>query len=128
MLPWWLSSKESTGQRQEAQVLSLGREDPLVTEMVTHSSVLDWRIPWIEEAGGLQSMGSQRVGYKGIDLAHTGPTQCLALHRVRPLSLPSIIKASRGEKRWDGTGEFIFRASSQCEIHRPEGGGQWGGI
>ena len=61
MLPWWLSSKESTGQRQEAQVLSLGREDPLVTEMVTHSSVLDWRIPWTEEPGRLQPMGSQRV-------------------------------------------------------------------
>ena len=61
MLPWWLSSKESTGQRQEAQVLSLGREDPLVTEMVTHSGVLDWRIPWTEEPGRLQPMGSQRV-------------------------------------------------------------------
>ena len=61
MLPCWLSSKESTGQRQEAQVLSLGREDPLETEMVTHSSILDWRIPWTEEPGRLQPMGSRRV-------------------------------------------------------------------
>ena len=46
----------------ETQVQSLGREDPLEKEMVTHSSILAWRIPWTEEPGGLQSMGSQRVG------------------------------------------------------------------
>ena len=39
---------------------SLGREDPLQEGMTTHSSVLAWRIPWIEEPGGLQSMGVQR--------------------------------------------------------------------
>ena len=39
-----------------------GREDPLQKEMTTHSSILAWRIPWAEEPGGLQSMGSQRVG------------------------------------------------------------------
>ena len=37
-------------------------EDPLEEEMATHSSILDWEIPWAEEPGGLQSMGSQRVG------------------------------------------------------------------
>jgi len=42
---------------------SLGGEDPLEKEMVTHSSILAWRIPWTEEFGGLQSMGSQRVRY-----------------------------------------------------------------
>ena len=42
-------------------VQSLGQEDPLEEEMTTHPSVLAWRIPWIEEAGGLQSVGSQRV-------------------------------------------------------------------
>ena len=40
----------------------LGQEDPLEKEMATHSSILAWEIPWTEEAGGLQSMGSQRVG------------------------------------------------------------------
>ena len=40
-----------------------GREDPLEQEMVTHSSILAWRIPWTEEPGGLQSMGLQRVGH-----------------------------------------------------------------
>ena len=42
-------------------VRSLGWEDPLEKEMSTHSSVLSWEIPWTEEPGGLQSMGSQRV-------------------------------------------------------------------
>ena len=45
----------------ETWVQSLGREDPLEKEMATHSSILAWRIPWIEEAGRLQSTGSQRV-------------------------------------------------------------------
>ena len=45
----------------EKQVQSLGWEDPLEEAMATHSSILAWRIPWTEEPGGLQSMGSQRV-------------------------------------------------------------------
>ena len=44
---------------QETQVQSLGREDPLEKEMVTHSSILAWKILWMEEPGRLQSMGSQ---------------------------------------------------------------------
>ena len=49
---------------QEMRVRSLGREDSLKEEdMVTHSSILAWEIPWTEEFGGLQSMGSQRVGH-----------------------------------------------------------------
>ena len=47
----------------ETRVLSLGQEDPLEKEMAAHSSTLAWKIPWMEEAGGLQSMGSQRVGH-----------------------------------------------------------------
>ena len=47
---------------QEMQVSSLGWEDPLGKEMATHPSILAWRTPWTEEPGGLQSMGSQRVG------------------------------------------------------------------
>ena len=43
---------------QETRVLSLGWEDPLEEGVATHSSILAWRIPWIEERGGLQSMGS----------------------------------------------------------------------
>ena len=48
---------------QETQVRSLGREDALEKEMAAHSSILAWRIPWTEEPGGLQSMGSLRVGH-----------------------------------------------------------------
>ena len=48
---------------QETRVRSLGWEDPLKKEMATHSSILAWRIPWTEELGGLQSMGSRRVGH-----------------------------------------------------------------
>ena len=44
-------------------VQSLGWEDPLEKEMATHSNILAWRIPWTKEHGGLQSMGSQRVGH-----------------------------------------------------------------
>ena len=46
---------------QEIQVQSLGQGDPLEKEMATHSSILAWKIPWAEELGWLQSMGSQRV-------------------------------------------------------------------
>ena len=48
---------------QETQVQSLGWEDPLEKEMAIHSSIIAWKIPWTEEPGGLQSMGSQRVGH-----------------------------------------------------------------
>ena len=46
----------------ETGVQSLGREDPLEKEMAIHSSTIEWKIPWTEEPGRLQSMGSQRVG------------------------------------------------------------------
>ena len=45
----------------EIWVQSLGREDPLEEEMATHSSILAWEIPWEEQLGGLQSMGSQGI-------------------------------------------------------------------
>ena len=45
------------------QVQSLPQEDPLEKEMATHSSILAWKILWTEEPGGLQAMGSQRVGH-----------------------------------------------------------------
>ena len=48
---------------QETLVQSLGQEDPLKKEIATHSSILVWRIPWTEEPGGLQPMGSRTVGH-----------------------------------------------------------------
>ena len=55
----WLSSKESACNAGDP-VPSLGREDPLEKEMATYSSILAWEIPWTEEPGRLQSMGSQK--------------------------------------------------------------------
>ena len=48
---------------RETQVQSLGQEDPLEKDITTHTSTLAWRIPWREEPGRLQSVGSQRVGH-----------------------------------------------------------------
>ena len=50
-------------QGDETWVRSLGQEDLLEKEMTTHSSIVAWEIPWTEEPGGLQSVGSQRVGH-----------------------------------------------------------------
>ena len=51
---------------QEMQIQSIGREDPLEKGMATQSSILAWRIPWTEEPGGLQSVGSPRIGQKPV--------------------------------------------------------------
>ena len=53
---------------RETWVQSLGREDPLEKEMATHFSILAWRIPWTEEPGGLQFMGSERVGHYWVEI------------------------------------------------------------
>ena len=62
-LPWWLKRAKNLPVMQETQVLPQGLEDPLEKGMATHSSILAWRIPWTEKPGGLESMGSQRVGH-----------------------------------------------------------------
>ena len=62
---FWASLVAQTVKRlpavRKTWVQSLGREDPLEKGMATHSSTLAWKIPWVEEPGRLQSMGSQRV-------------------------------------------------------------------
>ena len=60
-LSWWLRLQRLCLLMQEIQVPSLDQKDPLEKGMTFHSSILAWRIPWTEEPGGLQSMGSQRV-------------------------------------------------------------------
>ena len=52
----------SPPEMQETRIQSLGWEEPLEEEMTTHSSILAWKIPWMEEPGRLQSQGSQKVG------------------------------------------------------------------
>ena len=57
---------------KDTQALSLGWEDLLEEWIASHSSILVWRIPWTEEPGGLQSVGSQRVGHDSVtDIQHT---------------------------------------------------------
>ena len=62
-LPWWLRRQKHLPTMRETWVWSLDQEDSLEKEMATHSGTLAWKIPWMEELGGLQSMGSQRVGH-----------------------------------------------------------------
>ena len=56
---------------QKTQGQSLGQEDALEKGRATHSSILAWRIPWTEAPGGLQSLGSQRVGHDYVSNTHT---------------------------------------------------------
>ena len=68
-LPRWHSGKESALlQKQERKIWSLGLEDPFEKEMVTYSNILAWKIPWTEDPGRLQFMGSWRTGH---NWAHT---------------------------------------------------------
>ena len=71
IFPGGASGKEPACQcrRRKRLRFDLGREDPLEEDMATHSSILDWRIPWREEPGGLQSMTTQRVGHNWSYLA-----------------------------------------------------------
>ena len=71
----------------ETWVQSLGQEDLLEKEMATHSSILAWRIPWMEESGRLQSMGWQRVRLR-TSLTHSDkrmPQGCKDLTRPTPM-------------------------------------------
>ena len=87
---------------QETQVQSLGQEDPLEEGMPTHSRVLAWRIPRTEEPGGLQSMGSQRVG---SDLVHkAGTSQPTPFHAVPPL----LLEQTQGLVICESSHSFFF--------------------
>ena len=93
---------------QETQVPSLGGEDPLEEDMATHSSLL----PWTEEPGRLQSMGSQRVGHNSSDWAHTGSKET----RVEQ----KIFLISRGHWRRAG------QRDGQSQEAEPRGAkGEW---
>ena len=73
--PQWLSGKNlpAMQETQETWVQSLGQEVALEEGMATHSRILAWRTPWTEEPGGLQFVGSQRVGHDRSNLACMHP-------------------------------------------------------
>ena len=88
MLTASLESLSTMQGTQEMQVWSLGQEDPLEKGMATHSSILAWRIPWTEEPGGLQSMGSQRVVHDWSDLV---PASSDRFSSSFPICIPFIL-------------------------------------
>ena len=113
-LPWWFRQLKHLPTMQKIQVRSLGRKDPLEKEMAIHSSTLAWKIPWREEPGRLQSMGSQRVGHdwatslsylrsliqggycilKGCDPSSESSTTELAITSVGHSNAPSYLQHS----------------------------------
>ena len=95
---------KSMSAMQETQVRSLGQEEPLRKKMVTHCSILAWRITWTEEPGRLQSMGSQRVLHDLVSAAaakslQSCPTPCDPIDGSLPGSaVPGILQA--GTLEW----------------------------
>ena len=78
---------------RETWVRSLGQKDPLEKEMVTHSSILAWRIPWMEEPGRLQFMGFQRVRHHWATNTFTFSLRIIFLPLLTVLSSPKVIQA-----------------------------------
>ena len=113
--------------RHGTQVWSLGREDPLELGMATHSSILVWRISWVEEPGRLQSMGLQRVGHDWafmnvVAAADKSLQLCLTLcdpidNSPSGFPVPSILQARTLE--WVAI-SFSNVMSCQFEEHRAE--------
>ena len=106
---------------QETWVWSLGREDLLEKETVTHSSILAWRVAWTEEPGRLQSIGLQRVGHDWATNTHF--TQLLkseiwdTFFRVSPDLLPAVPKPRQLSFRF----AFFFPHFTVLDNHLPPG-------
>ena len=83
---------------QEMQIRSLGREDPLELEVVTHSSILAWKIPWTEEPGGLQSMELKRVRH----------------HWVNEHAWDARARSKLVGRGWDIKSSFVLRLCLKC--------------
>ena len=98
---------------RETRVRSLGWEDPLEQEMATHSRTLTWKIPWMEEPGRLQSMGSQRVGHNWA----TSLFHLVRIVRGRPVDIDfpawRYLLTSHAVK-WANTREIIEREVSKA--------------
>ena len=86
---------------QEIWIQSLGQENPLENRMATHSNILAWRIPWTDEPGGLESMGSQRVRHHFVTKQQQSFTLHMALtgpkyHTYTGFSPPSLEQIPQG--------------------------------
>ena len=86
----------------ETQVQSLGWEDPLEKEMATDSSILAWKIPWMEEPGGLQSMGLQRVGHDWV--TELNWTEC---RRCKRRQFYPLVGKIPWRRKWQPTPVFM---------------------
>ena len=125
-------------------VWPLGQEDPLEEEMATHSSILAWRIPWTEEPGGLQSMGSYRVEPKWLSvklgLKHFIANLCLFLWkrkqgkgRGRGNRCPSVVAAKMSWTDLAAKLSFSSFVGFHCKYvfghnMRPEASVFWSGM
>ena len=110
-VPWWLRWKNLPAM-QVTQVQSLGWEDPLEKGMATHSCILAWRIPWTEEPGRLQSMGSQRVRHDWATNTYLTPYSLVAQMIKNTPEMPETRVRSLGledtlEKEWLPTPIFL---------------------
>ena len=110
---------------RETRVQSLGQEDPLEKEMVTHSNILAWRIPWTEKPGRLQSTGSQRVGHDwatSLSAAGTRWGKSPGLLKVTEswATWLSASVASTGQWDWSQEGGSCFSGlpASQVRVYR----------
>ena len=94
---------------QETQVQSLGQEDPLEKGIATHSSILAWRIPWTEEPGGLQSMGSQRVRHDCVTNTLAYQQKCSQLEEtsVRSQSVFPSTPAPTQQRSHEGSNQVM---------------------
>ena len=116
---------------QETQVRSLGWEDPLEKEMATHSSILAWKISWTEEPGGLQSMGSQRVGHDWATNTQTYSTLQMrslwSIHYImvkismrtissQPVSKGGVYFLTPYQQAWES--DFLWSVKCKQKWHR----------
>ena len=95
---------------QETRVLSLSWEDPLEKEMATHSSTVAWKIPWTEEPGRLQSMGSWRVGHDWETSLSLSNTFCSRVGMK--VESPKILKENKRFPRLDMPGMQSYYLSA----------------
>ena len=102
---------------RETWVQSLGQEDPLEKEMATYSSILAWRIPWMEEPGGLQSTGSQRVRHDwatSLSLSLHSSTLAWKIPWTEGFDRPQSMGSQRVGHDWATLLTYFFSITLPC--------------